>query len=62
MAPESQQQTVGERGVGVQIIGDGNTVIVYAGSVELGLTRKHLRQTEPKTELQLLRVDSAPPP
>src|SRR5262249_1107552 len=49
--------TVGERGIGVQISGDGSTVIVYAGRSELSLLRKHLRQAEPKTELQLLRVD-----
>jgi hypothetical protein len=62
MATASGQQTVGDRGVGVQIRGDGNTVIVYAGSTALALTRKHLRQAEPKTELQLLRVDLCPPP
>ena len=52
-----QKQTIAERGIGVQIRGNGNSVIVYAGSAELGLTRKHLRQAEPKTELQLFRVD-----
>jgi hypothetical protein len=52
-----QEQTIAERGIGVQIGGDGNTVIVYAGSSGLSLTRKHLRQAEPKTELQLFRVD-----
>jgi tetratricopeptide (TPR) repeat protein len=57
MAAESQQQTIGERGIGVQISGDGNTVIVHAGLAELSLVRKHLRKAEPKTELQLLRVD-----
>jgi len=51
------QQTVGERGIGVQISGDGNTAIVYAGLAELSLLRKHARKSEPKTELQLLRVD-----
>jgi len=51
------QQTVGERGIGVQISGDGNTVIVYAGLAELSLVRKHLRKSDPTTELQLLRVD-----
>lgn len=57
MTAGSQQQSVGEGGIGVLIGGDGNTVIVYAGSVELCLTRKHLRRAEPKTELQFLRVD-----
>src|SRR5271169_4569824 len=57
MAAESPHQTVGERGIGVQIGGDNNTVIVYADSAELRLTRKQRRQAEPKTELQLLRVD-----
>jgi hypothetical protein len=57
MAAELQQQTVGERGIGVQIGGDGNTVTVYAGATELSLARKHLRHAEPKTELQLFRVD-----
>jgi hypothetical protein len=57
MAAESQEQTVGERGIGVQISGDGNNVIVYAGRSELALLRKHSRKAEPKTELQLLRVD-----
>jgi tetratricopeptide (TPR) repeat protein len=57
MAVESQQQAVGERGIGVQISGDGNAVVVYAGRSELSLLRKHLRRAEPKTELQLLRVD-----
>jgi tetratricopeptide (TPR) repeat protein len=57
MAAETQQQAVGERGIGVQISGDGNTVVAYAGGSELSLLRKHLRQAGPKTELQLLRVD-----
>jgi hypothetical protein len=57
MAAGSRQQTVGKRGIGVQISGDGNTVIVYAGSTKLCLLRKHRRQAPPKTELQLLRVD-----
>jgi tetratricopeptide (TPR) repeat protein len=57
MGAGSASQTVGERGIGVQVRGDGNSVIVHAGSAELGLARKHLRQAEPKTELQLFRVD-----
>ena len=57
MAGASLEQHVGERGIGVQISGDGNTVAVYAGRAELSLARKHLRKAEPKTELQLLRVD-----
>ena len=52
-----QEQTIAERGISVQISGDGNTVIVYAGRSELALLRKHSRKAEPKTELQLLRVD-----
>ncbi len=51
------QQRVGERGIGVQVGGDGNTIIVYAGAAELVLTRKHARKAKPTTELQLLRVD-----
>jgi tetratricopeptide (TPR) repeat protein len=51
------QQTVGKRGIGVQISGDGNTVIVFAGAAELSLLRKHACKSEPQTELQLLRVD-----
>jgi hypothetical protein len=51
------RQEVSERGIGVQISGDGNTVVVYAGMSELHLVRKHTRKAEPKTELQLLRVD-----
>ena len=50
-------QTVAERGIGVQVSGDSNTVIVYAGQAELSLLRKHSRKSKPKTELQLLRVD-----
>jgi hypothetical protein len=57
MASASRQQTIGERGIGVQISGNGNTVIVHAGFAELSLVRKHLRKAAPKTELQLLRVD-----
>jgi hypothetical protein len=57
MTSASAQQTVGERGIGIQISGDGNTAIVYAGLAELNLVRKHARKAEPKTELQLLRVD-----
>ena len=52
-----QQQNVAQRGIGVQINGNGNTVLIYAGSVELALDRKHLRRAEPKIELQLFRVD-----
>jgi hypothetical protein len=48
---------VAERGVGVQVSGDGNSVVVYAGAAELHLWRKHARQATPKTELELLRVD-----
>jgi Tetratricopeptide repeat len=55
--PDQVQQTVGERGIGVQVSGDGNTVTVYAGSTELRLVRKHLRKAKPKTELELFRVD-----
>src|SRR4051812_46380426 len=51
------QQAVAERGIGVQVSGDRNTVIVYAGQAELSLTRKHERKAVPTTELQLLRVD-----
>jgi len=51
------RQEVGERGIGVQFSGDGNTVVVYAGTSELHLVRKHARKAEPETELQLLRVD-----
>jgi hypothetical protein len=57
MVAASAQQTVAERGIGVQNIGDGSTIIVYAGLAELSLVRKHARKAEPKTELQLLRVD-----
>ena len=57
MAEPSIHQTVGERGIGVQVSGDGNTVIVHAGRTELSLVRKQARKAEPKTELQLLRVD-----
>jgi len=57
MTANSAHQTVGERGIGIQNVGDGNTVIVYAGRAELSLLRKHARKAEPKTELQLLRVD-----
>jgi hypothetical protein len=57
MASGSQQQTVEQRAIGVQNVGDGNTIIVYAGRSELALLRKHSRKVEPKTELQLLRVD-----
>ncbi len=60
MAGASLQQTVGERGIGVQFRGDDNTVIVYAGASELHLVRKHARkikQPQPKTELELFRVD-----
>jgi hypothetical protein len=58
MATDAQRQTVGERGIGVQLSGDGNTVIVYAGSAELHLVPKHNRKAERlETELQLLRVD-----
>jgi tetratricopeptide (TPR) repeat protein len=57
MTANSGRQTIGERGIGIQITGDANTVIVYAGLTELSLVRKHLRKAEPKTELQLLRVD-----
>src|SRR5215469_13663281 len=57
MQAGSANQAVAERGVGVQISGDGNTVIVYAARSELTLIRKHARRAEPKTELQLLRVD-----
>jgi hypothetical protein len=42
------QQTVGERGIGVQIGGDGNIVTVYAGLAELNLLRKHARRSNPK--------------
>jgi hypothetical protein len=55
---DTQQQIVGERGIGVQLSGGGNTVIVYAGSAELHLVPKHRRKAERlETELQLLRVD-----
>jgi len=57
MTANSAHQSVGERGIGIQNVGDGNTVIVYAGRAELSLLRKHARKAEPKTELQLLRVD-----
>lgn len=55
---DAQQQTVGERGIGVQLSGDGNTVIVYDGSAELHIVPKHKRKVERfETELQMLRVD-----
>src|SRR3954453_19258442 len=54
---EVQRQSVGERGIGIQVSGDSSTIIVYAGLAELSLLRKHSRKSEPKTELQLLRVD-----
>jgi hypothetical protein len=57
MISASDRQQIGERGIGVQVSGDGNTVVVYAGVNELHLVRKHTRKAEPKTELQLLRVD-----
>ncbi|MBV8612208.1 MAG: hypothetical protein JOY66_00355, partial [Acetobacteraceae bacterium] len=57
MAGDGQHQTVGERGIGVQFSGDGNTIIVFAGASELVLTRKHARKAKPTNELQLLRVD-----
>ena len=50
-------QHVSERGTGVQVVGDGNTVILYTGSSELHLTRKHRRTARPKADLELLRVD-----
>jgi hypothetical protein len=53
------EQTVAGRGIGVQLIGDDNTVIVYAGLAELKLIRKHARKAEPKTELQLFGSISA---
>ena len=40
MTSASAQQTVSERGIGIQIGGDGNTAIVYAGLAELNLVRK----------------------
>lgn len=55
--PNQVQQTVGERGIGVQVSGDGNTVTVYSGLAELALVRKHLRKAVPKMELELFRVD-----
>jgi hypothetical protein len=52
------QQGVGDRGIGVQFKGDGNTVVVYAGRSELHLARKHARNAAAvATELELLRVD-----
>ncbi len=51
------KQRVAKRGIGVQVSGDGNSVVVYAGAAELHLWRKHARQATPKTELELLRVD-----
>ncbi len=57
MTGDAQHQSVGERGIGVQVSGDGNTIIFYAGAAELHLLRKHARKAEPTTELQLLRVD-----
>jgi hypothetical protein len=57
MTANSAHQSVGERGIGIQNVGDNITVIVYAGRAELSLLRKHARKVEPKTELQLLRVD-----
>ncbi len=57
MAAVTQGQSVAERGIGVQVSGDFNTVIVHAGAVELHLSPKHKRRAEPKTELELLRVD-----
>jgi tetratricopeptide (TPR) repeat protein len=57
MTANSAHQSVGERGIGIQNVGDNITVIVYAGRAELSLLRKHARKAEPTTELQLLRVD-----
>jgi hypothetical protein len=57
MTGDGLHQTVGERGIGVQVSGDGNTTIIYAGAVELVLARKHLRKATPATEFELLRVD-----
>ena len=57
MMGDGLHQTFGERGIGVQVSGDGNTIIVHAGAAELVLTRKHARKATPTTELQLLRVD-----
>jgi hypothetical protein len=57
MTANSIHQSVREHGIGIQNIGDGNPVIVYAGRAELSLLRKHARKAQPKTELQLLRVD-----
>ena len=54
----SQRQIIGKHGIGVQIIGNGNTVAVYARKTELLLSRKHIHRAPPVlTELQLLRVD-----
>jgi tetratricopeptide (TPR) repeat protein len=58
MATDALQQMVGERGIGVQVAGDSNTVIVYAGAAELHLVPKHKRRAgRLETELHLLRVD-----
>jgi len=57
MTADGQHQSVGDRGIGVQVSGDGNTVIVSGRVAELHLSRKHLRKAAPTSELQLLRVD-----
>lgn len=57
MAGDRQDQTVGERGFGVQISGNGNSIVVFARAAELVLARKHARKSAPTTELELPRVD-----
>ena len=46
MTADSPHQSVGERGIGIQNVGDSNTVIFYAGRAELSLLRKHARKAE----------------
>jgi hypothetical protein len=66
MATDAQQQTVGARGIGFQLSGDGNIVIVYAGSAELHLVPKHKRkvcgnQVEPEAAAMAERYGADTP-
>jgi len=51
-----QDQNI-ERGIGVQIAGDGNSVTIYAGRSELVLDFRHKLKSAPRNERELLLTE-----
>jgi tetratricopeptide (TPR) repeat protein len=52
-----QQLSIGDRGIGVQVVGDGNTVTIFAGVAELVLDQRHKLKAPARNQRDLLLTD-----